>query len=462
VDRRAAVAPAPRTFAARQRSYGPVKRGQTLSVIAADLAGGEGFSLDQTMLALLRTNPDAFIGEDINRLREGAVLRMPNAQELSRYSASQAAGLVREQVANWRQGQRAQAQPAASPSATAGTPSTRVSAQMSANSRRQPTQARLTIAPPGAASAARAGIQSGISAGGEGDMLKQDLQQTRENLAARDAEVQELKARVAELERLQKDQQRLITMKDNALAGAQQVPVSAVPTQQGVSWAWTLLLLLVVAAIAWWLGRWRRAIPGADPRTAQRPDPMAASRAPAVGPNQPNPPLTPAGTVSEQRAAVLHDASAADMHAPDMRASDIRVSDIRASDIGAPATAEQSAAPAGGAAETSSAAEPVPVWVGKTRATAKGSLLADSPASLSKTRTNTVPTWVGGAAGSMVSVRSAKRAGPEVSSGDRIELARAYLDQGDRMTARRLLQDVAASGDPAARKKAARLLQSIA
>jgi len=62
----------------------------------------------------------------------------------------------------------------------------------------------------------------------------------------------------------------------------------------------------------------------------------------------------------------------------------------------------------------------------------------------------------------MVSVRSAKRAGPEVSSGDRIELARAYLDQGDRMTARRLLQDVAASGDPAARKKAARLLQSIA
>ena len=53
-------------------------------------------------------------------------------------------------------------------------------------------------------------------------MLRQQLQETKETLAARDAEVNELKTRVAELEKLQEQQQQLITMKDSALAAAQQ------------------------------------------------------------------------------------------------------------------------------------------------------------------------------------------------------------------------------------------------
>ncbi|MCM5677118.1 type IV pilus assembly protein FimV, partial [Xanthomonas hortorum] len=42
-----------------------VRSGQTLSEIAAAVARSSGHSLDQTMLALLRTNPDAFIGGNI-------------------------------------------------------------------------------------------------------------------------------------------------------------------------------------------------------------------------------------------------------------------------------------------------------------------------------------------------------------------------------------------------------------
>src|SRR3546814_10192821 len=67
----------------------------------------------------------------------------------------------------------------------------------------------------------QAGKRSGIQAGGEGDML-QELQQTKETLAARDAEVQDLKTRVAELEKLQQDQQQLIALKDGKLAETQQ------------------------------------------------------------------------------------------------------------------------------------------------------------------------------------------------------------------------------------------------
>ena len=53
--------------------YGPVKAGQTLGQIAANLEGTQGYSVAQTMLALLVVNPEAFIGGNINRLKRGAL-----------------------------------------------------------------------------------------------------------------------------------------------------------------------------------------------------------------------------------------------------------------------------------------------------------------------------------------------------------------------------------------------------
>src|SRR5690606_33471866 len=83
--------------------------------------------------------------------------------------------------------------------------------------------ARLEIVPAVAGGASGTGTQTGTAAGGEGDMLQQqELVQTRETLAARDAEVEELKTRLAELEQLQQQQAQLIQMKDSELAAAQQ------------------------------------------------------------------------------------------------------------------------------------------------------------------------------------------------------------------------------------------------
>src|SRR5699024_9043628 len=102
----------------------------------------------------------------------------------------------------------------------------------------------------------------GISAGGEGEMLRQELQETRETLAARDAEVEELKARLAELEQIQDRQQQLITLKDSELAAVQerlaessQAPDQAQTAQAGapepqaaaVPWLWIVLGLVVLA-----------------------------------------------------------------------------------------------------------------------------------------------------------------------------------------------------------------------
>ncbi|HVR82590.1 MAG TPA: FimV/HubP family polar landmark protein, partial [Luteimonas sp.] len=178
-----AVAPA----ASPSSEYGPVRAGQTLSQIVGQLDTAPGYTSDQTMLALLRTNPEAFIGDDINRLKQGAVLRMPQASELSRYSATQAAAVVREQIENWRQARRPTPQPAAVATASP-TPGAR---QASSGSKTAPhvSDARLEIVPPSASNGRRAGTRSGIDAGGEGNMLRQQLQETNETLAARNAEV---------------------------------------------------------------------------------------------------------------------------------------------------------------------------------------------------------------------------------------------------------------------------------
>ena len=114
-------------------------------------------------------------------------------------------------------------------------------------------------------------------------MLRQQLQETKETLAARDAEVQELKTRVAELEKLQQQQQQLLTMKDSELAAAQQnlaktkpgrggstprrrsnaVPASPEPAGRAPIWLWGGIALIAMALLGWWLSSRRRSIPPA-------------------------------------------------------------------------------------------------------------------------------------------------------------------------------------------------------
>ena len=201
-----APAPAP---AAAPDSIGPVAAGQTLWAIA-EAHRPAGTSVNQMMLAMLRANPDAFIDGNINRLKRGAILRIPGAGEVQTLSAAEAALLVREQNEAWQQGRRALPQPAESVAAAAAP----------RRPARAPADARLEIVPPVGDAPAR-GAQSGASADGEGTALRAELGQAREELAARSAEVAELKARLDDLERMSRDQQRLLSLKDSELAALQ-------------------------------------------------------------------------------------------------------------------------------------------------------------------------------------------------------------------------------------------------
>lgn len=379
-----------------------VRPGDTLSRIAGRVAP-EDVTAEQAMVGLLRANPQAFVGGDMNQLRSGSLLRVPAASELEAVEAREAASLVRGFARQWRQ---ARSQPqAVAPQATAATSPTRAAA---APAPAPAAGGRLDIVPPGAGKARSAATQSGIAAAGEGDMLRQELQQTQETLAARDAELQELKSRVAELERLQSDQQKLIAIKDAELNAAQQrtgqVAATAAAERPADSGASVLpwigggaLVLLGLLAAAW--NRRRAASPAFRAPQERRPSVADAFAPTSVAPS------------------------------PGPSASGQAVAD---------------AAPVAPAVEPEPVSA-VPSWergASGSRRPARGTASASVQAS---------------------AMDSADALAPQVdpANAERLELAQAYLDLGDTERARQVLAEVEDSDDATARGVASRMRQAL-
>ncbi len=70
-----------------------VKRGDTASKIANAVKPAT-VSLDQMLVALLRANPDVFINNNINRIKAGAVMNVPSAEQAQAVGAAEATQTV--------------------------------------------------------------------------------------------------------------------------------------------------------------------------------------------------------------------------------------------------------------------------------------------------------------------------------------------------------------------------------
>ncbi len=77
--------------------YGPVRRGETLSRIAAKVRPRNA-SLQQTMLAIFRNNPSAFINNNMNLLKEGHRLRIPAPDQVSAAPTAESAQTAQTQT----------------------------------------------------------------------------------------------------------------------------------------------------------------------------------------------------------------------------------------------------------------------------------------------------------------------------------------------------------------------------
>ncbi len=94
-----AASPAPRSAEINADEY-RVRQGDTLTRIATRTQR-PGVSLDQMLVALYRGNPQAFVGDNMNRLRAGVVLNVPSAEAAAAVAAGDARQVIQAQSADF-------------------------------------------------------------------------------------------------------------------------------------------------------------------------------------------------------------------------------------------------------------------------------------------------------------------------------------------------------------------------
>lgn len=352
-------------------------------------------------------------------------------------------------------------------------------------------------------------------------MVREQVQQANETIAVREQELADLKSKVAELEKLSTDQQKLIAMKDSELAATQQrLAENQARADSGspLPWLFGGLGLLALLAGGWVLSRREPkrpsfragspvpvpfaapAEPGPDPVETLRRKPEAAAVVDPVAqllgqrdePAAVDPDLYPVldpgqGAIQDEPPA------AAPRHTLDeLAAAEPPVSRPLATDE--PPAAPERVDPAAAPHWTAPVSEPksqsrVPTWHSATagrqptreeqtleqQLREPPALPAGSAAPVSAIPVAPIPVAPVAAAPVAAQAPSvepvavaqsspqARPAAPSAASVglERIELARAYLDLGDEGSARQLLGEVLINGDHAARQQAARLLREL-
>ncbi|MDO7897102.1 FimV/HubP family polar landmark protein [Pseudomonas citrulli] len=197
----------PVTGATKPSQYTTTPR-DTLWEIAAKVRNGG--SVQQTMLAIQALNPNAFINGNINLLKTGQVLRLPDAVQSTALPQPQAIAEVAAQNAAWRSGRRG----------VAGAGQQQLDATRRGGGEGAPAQApgrdNLSLV---SAEAAKAG--KGKGAAGDAQALSNKLAVTQESLDSARRDNEELKSRMADLQSQLDKLQRLIELKNNQLAKMQ-------------------------------------------------------------------------------------------------------------------------------------------------------------------------------------------------------------------------------------------------
>ena len=81
--------------------YGPVKQGDTLGGIVRTIVPPAGVSFNQMLVALQRANSNAFLGNNIHQLKAGPILRIPDESEINSITRAEADKEVSTQTMDW-------------------------------------------------------------------------------------------------------------------------------------------------------------------------------------------------------------------------------------------------------------------------------------------------------------------------------------------------------------------------
>lgn len=264
--------------------YGPVASGETLWGIASNWSRGTGLDINKVMIAIQRENPEAFLRDNINLLKRGAILRMPRADDVRNISTSAAINEVSAQAEEFEGRKTA---------ALATSPSTPLLAEEAAvpeeevqlepvepvledetetiteeTASAEPELApQLELVPPSEESDLDSayGFEESEDAGTDASVavttLREDLARTEEDLITQQQENEYLAERIKELEAQLADAEQ-DSVKDANLANMEnrlreERLAEAAANEENAPWysrfsAWLIGLLVLAAAVVGW------------------------------------------------------------------------------------------------------------------------------------------------------------------------------------------------------------------
>jgi pilus assembly protein FimV len=203
-------APSPR---ASDGAY-EVKRGDTLRRIAAEYAPA-GVSLDQMLVALVRANPDAFDSGNMNRLRAGRILSIPDQSAAESIAPQEARKVVAAQTSDFAAYRARLAGTVTEPLAGAETGGRASGGKI---------EPRIEDrAPSAAASTDQVRVSKSAA---ETDRKISALE---EEVVSKERALKDANSRLAELERNVRELQRLVELKNTPMADAQQKSAAPPP-----------------------------------------------------------------------------------------------------------------------------------------------------------------------------------------------------------------------------------------
>ncbi len=206
----------------RADTFGPTGPSDTLWTIASQVRPDDSVSMQQVMLAIQDLNPDAFMGNNINRLKRGEVLRIPSMDQIQSRSRAEATRLVAQQNQAFQTPQR----------------TVDATAEQSAGSAAQGAsgaggdELKLIVADDGDQQPSDSG-----SAGGDGQLpggVDAGTAVAMEELESARRENAELNSRVEDLQDQVETLQRLLELKNTQLAEMQKSAATGDEAAEGV------------------------------------------------------------------------------------------------------------------------------------------------------------------------------------------------------------------------------------
>lgn len=207
-----AIAPIAAVRAAQAQSLAPsvarapaadsyrIQRNDALWDIASRNRPSTSVSVMQTMAAIQRMNPDAFVDGNINRIKVGQVLRLPSEQQVREQTHAQAVAHVETQNSQWK--------------AKRNPETAQQGRQLDATHK-----AEAGSAPAKAEERDNLRLVSGQPGKDKGKVDAEQLAVAQEGLDSARREGEELRSRISDLESQTQKLNKLIELKDSQIAG---------------------------------------------------------------------------------------------------------------------------------------------------------------------------------------------------------------------------------------------------